>query len=101
MPRTFRQLAQRIRVQRPGRPDLVSERPRQKSGARHFLDSDGAPTLVTFEDDDRVDVAYLLRIGAITPWPPADAEPMVPPKRQSAGLRSRTLAGGGGDGQAS
>lgn len=83
MARTYRQLTQRIRVQRPGRPDLVSERPRQKSGARRFLDTDGAPTLVTFEDDDLVDVARLLRIGAIAPWPPPLARAKTASRRRA------------------
>jgi hypothetical protein len=72
MPRTYRQLTQRLRVQRPGRPDLVSERPREEGGARRFLDSDAAPTLVTFEDGELVDVAWLLRIGAIVEWATAE-----------------------------
>lgn len=92
MPRTYRQLAQRIRVQRPGRPDLVSERPREAAGQRRFKDSDEAPTLVTFDDDDLVDVERLLRIGAIAPWPPVSGGVAPTPKR-----RATT---GGGDGEA-
>jgi hypothetical protein len=92
MPTTYRQLTQRIRVQRPGRPDLVSERPRETAGRRRFKDTDDAPTLITFEDDDQVDVARLLRIGAIAPWPAADA-PAPVPRRRRAGK-------GGSDGEA-
>jgi len=69
---TYRQMAHRLRIQRgPGRPDRVSERPRKGNrsfGWGEYADSDEQPTLITFDEHDRVDVPALLAIGAIVPW---------------------------------
>lgn len=69
---TYRQLSHRLRIQRgPGRPDKVLERPREGSRERgwgRYLDSDEKPTLITFDEYDQVDIAQLLRSGAIVPW---------------------------------
>jgi len=74
MAQVYRQLTHRIRIQRgPGRPDKVSERPRDDVTGR-FLDSDEEPTLITFEEDDDVDIPWLLKIGAIVPWESAPEE---------------------------
>lgn len=67
----YRQLAHRLRITRPGKPDKVSERPRegsQKAGWGRFLDDD-KPTLITIEPGDQVDVAFLLQVGAIAELP--------------------------------
>lgn len=74
----FRQLSARLRVQRgPGRPDLVSERPRERradGSAGRYLDSPEQPTLITFDEYCQVDVEALLRIGAIAPYTPPTEE---------------------------
>ena len=63
---TYRQIAHRLRwwrrSKRGTRTRVESERPRNKAG--DYLDTD-APTLVTFRDDDSVDIAALLAQGAI------------------------------------
>lgn len=68
----YRQLAHRLRIQRgPGNPDKVSERPRKGSRERgwgDYLDSEQNPTLIEFDDLDRVDIDALLRTGAIVPY---------------------------------
>lgn len=70
---TYRQIAHRLRIQRgPGRPDLVSERPRNKSG--RYLDSAAEPTLVTFDSYCQVDVDSLLRNGGIQAFEPPRKE---------------------------
>lgn len=65
---TYRQIAHRLRwwrrAPRGKRARVESERPRNKAG--DYLDTD-APTLVTFRDDDSVDIVALLAQGAIVP----------------------------------
>lgn len=72
----YRQIAHRLRVQRgPGRPDLVSERPRRgskKQGWGDYLDSPEHPTLVEFDEYCQVDIPALLRQGAIAPREPRE-----------------------------
>ena len=75
----YRQVTHKLRMQRgPGRPDKNSERPREGSRAEgwgRFLDTDAAPTLITFDEYDQVDIDALLRLGAIVPWlPPVAGE---------------------------
>lgn len=71
---TYRVITKKLRVQRgAGRPDLEVARP-MNAGRTVFLDSDEAPTLVTFDEHCQVDIPYLLRLGAIVPW----AEPAAP-----------------------
>lgn len=84
---TFRQVSHRLRIQRgPGRTDKVSERPRVGSRERGWGDyRDGAPTLITFDEHDRVDVEDLLRIGAIVPWVPPEPTPDEEPAGSEAG----------------
>lgn len=83
---TYRQLAQRLRVQRgAGQPDAILERPRDKR-TKTFLDGD-SPTLVTFAAGDQVDVAFLLSIGALATYNPP--QPARPPAKE----------GGRGEGQ--
>ena len=82
---TYRQIAHKLRWTKdaPPRPDTNSERPRRgKRGP--YLDEDD-PTLVTFEEDDAVNVPALLAQGAI--------EPYTPPKPK------RTTKKGGDDGK--
>ena len=78
----YRVISAKLRVQRgPGREDLVAARPvaltakgavkRDRHGNAAYLDSDEAPTLVTFDEHCRVNIAQLLRIGAIAEWTPA------------------------------
>lgn len=74
----YRQIAHKLRIERPGHPHRESMRPRagQRGDWREFLDSDDNPTLVEFYADDRVDIPALLRQGAIVEW--------TPPKRPKA-----------------
>lgn len=68
----YRQIAHRLRFQMgPGRPDLESERPRQKrTGVYLDLDEQGrSTTLVDIPADARVDVGGLLAVGAIEALP--------------------------------
>jgi hypothetical protein len=60
----------RFTKDQPPRTDRESARPRKGSKGNwgEFLDLD-APTLVSFEPDDAVDVPALLRAGAIQPVP--------------------------------
>ncbi len=78
---TYRQIAHRLRIQRgPGRPDKVSERPREGSrekGWGKFLDSEDHPTLITFDEHDQADIAGLLRLGAIVPYSPPKREEVI------------------------
>ena len=70
MPQVYRQIAHRLRVQRgPGRPDLVSERPRHKDSGR-VLDSDEKPTLISFDEYCLIDLDGLVRLGAIAIYAP-------------------------------
>ena len=74
---TYRQVAHRLRIQSdtPGAGSRDSERPRNKDTGR-YLDND--ETTVTILPTDAVDVAALLRSGAIVPLPPTPkAEPKV------------------------
>lgn len=74
----YRQIAHRLRFQMgPGRPDLESERPRQKrTGVYLDLDEQGrSTTLVDIPADARVDVGGLLAVGAIEALPAPAAEP--------------------------
>lgn len=84
----YRQIAHRLRIDRgPGRPDKVSERPRagRQGDWREFLDSDEAPTLIEFDEFDRVDVAALLRQGSIVAH--------TPPARPGRGVKRGQTAG--------
>lgn len=75
MAETYRQLAHKLRIQRgPGRPDLVSKRPRNKRTKRYL---DDGKTFITFDEHCQADVAKLLRIGAIERLPePEPAQAM-------------------------
>jgi hypothetical protein len=80
----YRQLAHKLRINRgPGRPDKYSERPRvgQRGNWREFTDED-EPTLIEFDEFDQVDLAGLLRIGAIVPH--------TPPSTPERGSRGKT-----------
>lgn len=71
MGKVYRQNSHKLRIHHPGRPDRMSVRPRGGSRERgwgRFLDEDN-PTLVSFEEGDQVDVASMLRIGAIAEIP--------------------------------
>ena len=63
----YRQLAHKLRIQKAGTPDRVSERPRHER-TRRYLDSDAEPTLVELREGDQVDVPALLAIGGIAPY---------------------------------
>lgn len=67
----YRQIAQRLRLQMgPGRPDIVSERPRHKSGRYLDLDDDGqSTTVIDIPADTLADIPALLRQGAIQEMP--------------------------------
>ncbi len=73
----FRQVSHRLRIHRPGKPDNVSERPREgnrEDGWGQYLDGDDNPTLIAFEAGDVADVADLLRMGAIVEYEPPQVE---------------------------
>lgn len=73
----FRQIAHKLRIHRAGQPDKIGERPRKGSrdqGWGDYLDSDQEPTLITFDEFDRVDIGALLRSGAIVAWEPPKEE---------------------------
>lgn len=68
----YRQIAHRLRLQMgPGKPDIVSERPRQKKTGRYLdLDQDGlSTTRIEIPEGALVDVDQLVRIGAIEAVP--------------------------------
>ena len=72
MTETYIQLSHRLRIHRPGKPDLVSERPREgnrEDGWENYRDLD-KPTLISFEPGDQVDIAALMACGAIALLPP-------------------------------
>ena len=66
----YRQKTRKLQISRgPGKPDLVSVRPRhKKSGV--FQDSDEKPTLVEFDEHCRVDLEFLQETGAIVEYTP-------------------------------
>ena len=65
--------------QAPGGPKIEVLRP-QNASRSQYLDSDEAPTLVTFEDTAGVDIPSLLATGAIVPWvPPKPARAVKEP----------------------
>jgi hypothetical protein len=74
----------RFTKDQPPRVDRESRRPRKgrKGDWGEFLDLD-APTLVSFEPDDAVDVPALLRAGAIMPPPPVPAPVPAPAVRKA------------------
>jgi hypothetical protein len=77
----FRQLAPKLRwpVGDGFANQTESVRPRNKNTLR-FEDPEG--TFVVFEDDARIDIPHLIRIGALvidTPAPKAARAPAVPP----------------------
>lgn len=78
----YRQIAHRLRLDMgPGNADVVSERPRRKrDGVYLDLDDDGqSTTRLEIPDGARVNVAELLRIGAIEEvprWRSAHNEPV-------------------------
>jgi len=74
----YRLIAHKLRVQRgPGNEDYNPTRPRVKGGGA-FLDSDEKPTLVEFDAKCQVDVADLLKMGAIVEY-------KAPAKRKRGG----------------
>ena len=93
MSTTYRVLTARLRVKRTdGQPRLDVARPVDQHG--RFTDSVDQPTLITLDAGCRVDVAYLLQIGAIipvveAPLPPVLAEvpvaPIIPEVRRRHG----------------
>lgn len=94
---TYRQIAATLRVQRgAGREDLVSERPvvltakgekkRDARGNVTYLDSDEAPTLVTFDEHCQINVPFLLKTGALV-------EIAAPTPSETAKVEIRRRAG--------
>jgi len=77
MSTTYRVLTARLRVKRTdGQPRLDVARPVDQHG--RFTDSADQPTLITLDAHCRVDVAYLLQIGAIVPLAEVPVPPIVP-----------------------
>jgi hypothetical protein len=74
---TYIQLAHRLRINgRDGRPDRVSERPRQGGPGAwgpYLDDPDTAPTLIELGPDD-ADIGMLLRSCAVRAYSPPAAE---------------------------
>jgi hypothetical protein len=60
------QRSKALRIRRPGKADLFSERPTNRKG--EYLDAT-KPTLIDIGDECVVDVEALLRIGAIEVQP--------------------------------
>lgn len=77
----YKQLTHRLRISRPGKPDRVSERPRNQAG--EFTDGE-AGTTVELLEGDAVDVAFLVQVGAV--------EPLL--KRQERALETAMLDAG-------
>lgn len=74
----YRQITHRLRVQRgPGRPDFVSERPRDPKSGKYL---DDGPPLIEFDAHCQVDVESLIRSGALAREP----EPTAPAKAKGA-----------------
>jgi hypothetical protein len=77
--RVYRVIAHGLRVQRgPGREHLEVKRPYRENarGQRVYLDSEEAPTLVSFDEHCQVDVGKLIAMGgivAVSPETPFDA----------------------------
>ena len=72
----YRQITHRLRLQMgPGKPDVTSERPRQKkTGIYLDIGPDGrSTTTVDIPADALADVPGLLRVGAIEALPPEPA----------------------------
>jgi len=63
------QRSKALRIRRPGKPDLVSERPVDRKG--NYTDAT-KPTLIEIDPDCVVDTEALLRIGAIEDYAPAE-----------------------------
>lgn len=69
----YRQVTHRLGWHLADGTGRMSERPRQGNKAHGwgaYLDSDEAPTLIVFGAADAVDVAGLLRLGAIVAYTP-------------------------------
>jgi len=80
----YRQIAHRLRFQMgPGKPDLESERPRQKkTGVFLDLDEQGrSTTLVDIPADARADIGGLIAAGALEALP----EPVAPESARKGG----------------
>lgn len=83
---SYRQVAGKLRFQRgPGRPDKVSERPRDPR-TRAYTDDD-APTIVTLDEHDVADVPALLALGTLMRLP--DAGPAAEISEADAPVRPR------------
>jgi hypothetical protein len=65
------QRSRALRIHRPGKPDLISERPVDRKG--NYADT-AKPTLIELGPDCAVDPARLLKIGAIEAYMPPVAE---------------------------
>lgn len=78
----YRQISGKLRIQRgPGRPDYVSERPRDPRTQR-YTDLE-EPTLVSFDQHCQVDVEKMIRrhqIAELEPGTPAPAAKASAPK---------------------
>ena len=91
---TYRQLSHKLRWHRAGGPHQESERPWNNADQRIYQDSDDAPTLVTFQEGDDVNIDALLAQGAIQPYTKpkkvtvtafSDAEPVTVPADTKGG----------------
>ena len=71
------QLSKALRIRRPGKADLVSERPVDRKG--NYTDA-AKPTLIEIGADCTADVDSLLSIGAIA----VNAPPVEKPKGKEA-----------------
>jgi len=65
------QRSRKLRIHRPGKPDLVSARPVDRKG--NYADTT-KPTLIEIGADCAVDPVRLLKLGAIEPYAPPVAE---------------------------
>lgn len=74
----YRQLTWKMRWHALSGGDRFSERPRAPNRGRYLDLPPEPPTLVELSEQDRVDVADLLRCGVIAPYsPPPEAEEVM------------------------
>jgi hypothetical protein len=71
---TYIQISRKLRIHRPGKPDLVSTRPVDRKG--RYTDT-AKSTLIEIGKDCAVNVERMLRIGVIQPRRP---DPIPKPK---------------------
>ena len=90
---TYIQVSKKVRIHRPGKPDLVSTRPVDRKGRYTDIDK---PTLIEIGKDCAVSVERMLRIGVIrlrrpVPIPEPEEEKEVAVDEATKQVRSHLL----------